>query len=249
MTDSHQRNVASWDRMADAYQAERRATRRKDVVWGEWQIPESELNLLGDVEGKDVLEYGCGAAELSIALAYRGAKCVALDGSRRQLEHGAALLATADVDVALVQAVGEAVPFRDETFDFVVADYGVFLWVDPYIAVPEAARMLRAGGLLVFSTLTPFLVMCWPPENDPNPPSRELHKPYFGMHVQDVGDEGVNYNLPYGEWIRLFRANGLIVEDLVEIQPPEDAPEEVTGRTREWARRWPAEHFWKARKK
>jgi len=85
-------------------------------------------------------------------------------------------------------------------------------------------------------------------EKDPDPPGRVLELPYFGMHSQDVGEEGVNYNLPYGEWIRLFREHGLVVEDLVEIQAPEGAPDDVSGRPREWARRWPAEHFWKARK-
>ena len=52
-------------------------------MWGEWQIPESELHLLGDVSGKDILEFGCGAAELSIALTRAGASCVGLDASRR----------------------------------------------------------------------------------------------------------------------------------------------------------------------
>jgi SAM-dependent methyltransferase len=234
--------------MADGYQAERQANRSRALVWGEWQIPESELHLLGDVSGKDVLEFGCGAAELSISLVRAGAKCIGLDASRGQLAHALELTSSQRVPVPLVQALGESAPFVDESFDVVVADYGVFLWVDPYLAVPEAARMLRTGGLLLFSTLSPLLVICWPPENDPAPPGRVLEYPYFGMHVLDVGDEGVNYNLPYGEWIRLFRANDLAVEDLVEIRPPDDAPEDVAGRPKEWAQRWPAEHFWKARK-
>ena len=245
---SHERNRASWDAMADDYQAERKANRSRELVWGEWQIPESQLNLLGNIEGRDILEFGCGAAELSIALTRAGARCVGMDASGRQLQHGVSLMESEGVTVPLVHALGEAAPFRDETFDIVVADYGVFLWVDPYIAVPEAARMLRPGGTLLFSTLTPFLVMCWPPERDPDPPGRTLEMPYFGMRALDVGEEGVNYNLPYGEWIRLFRANRLAVEDLVEVQAPEDSPDEVSGRPKAWARQWPAEHFWKARK-
>ena len=42
-----------------------------DVAWGTSQIPESELRILGDVAGKDILEFGCGAAQWSIALAQR----------------------------------------------------------------------------------------------------------------------------------------------------------------------------------
>ena len=244
---SHERNRELWDRIADEYQ-ERRFTRSRDLVWGEWEIPEDELRLVGDISGKDVLEFGCGAAELSISLTRRAARCIGLDASWRQLELARTLGAAEDVRIPLVHALGESAPFKDESFDLVVADYGVFLWVDPFLAVPEAARMLRSGGTLLFSTLTPLLVMCWPVEKDPDPPGRTLESSYFGMHMLDDGDEGVNYNLPYGEWIRLFRASGLVVEDLVEVRPPATAPEEVSGRPKEWASKWPAEHFWKVRK-
>ena len=77
----------------------------------------------------------------------------------------------------------------------------------------------------------------------------ELRHDYFGLHRFDEG-EGVNYQLPYGEWIRLLRAHGLVVEDLIEPRPPPNAtstylmPEEL-----DWARRWPSESIWKARKR
>ncbi|MGI9184330.1 MAG: RNA polymerase sigma factor [Solirubrobacteraceae bacterium] len=48
------------------------AGRYRPDAWGVWQRPESELNVLGDVAGRDVLELGCGAAQWSIALRERG---------------------------------------------------------------------------------------------------------------------------------------------------------------------------------
>ena len=39
------------------------------LAWGAWRRPESELQVLGDVTGRDVLELGCGAAQWSAALA------------------------------------------------------------------------------------------------------------------------------------------------------------------------------------
>ena len=57
------------------------------MAWGVWQIPEAELHVLGDVDGRDILELGCGAAQWSIALAQAGARPVGLDLSDRQLEH------------------------------------------------------------------------------------------------------------------------------------------------------------------
>ena len=51
---------------------------------------------------------------------------------------------------------------------------------------------------------------------------RRLSTPYFGMHRYDeLPDEPVEFNLPYGEWIRLFRENGFRIETLVEVRPPE----------------------------
>ena len=75
-----------------------------------WQIPEAELQVLGDVSGKDVLELGCGAAQWSISLAGLGARPVGLDLTPRQLEH-------ARRDVRHVRAparIGPAVDARVE---------------------------------------------------------------------------------------------------------------------------------------
>ena len=55
-------------------------------------------------------------------------------------------------------------------------------------------------------------------------PGRRLVRDYFGLHrLEWSDDQSVNFYLGYGDWIRLFRANGLEVERLVEIQAPADA--------------------------
>jgi SAM-dependent methyltransferase len=247
LSDDERRNQRHWDSDSDAYQERHREfIGRPEPRWGIWQLPEDELRILGDVAGKDVLELGCGAAQWSILLARRGARPTGLDNSERQLEHARRLMREAGVDFPLVHASAQSIPLPDESFDVVFCDHGALGWSDPYATVPEAARVLRRGGLLAFSITSPLASLCWHPETDQMEP--RLHRPYFGMHR--LGDEtSVNYQLPYGEWIRLLRRNGLTVEDLVEPQPPPNARSTYWDEAElEWARQWPSEAVWKARK-
>jgi SAM-dependent methyltransferase len=210
-----------------------------------WQIPEVELKVLGEVEGRDALELGCGAAQWSIALAKLGARPVGLDVSTRQLEHARRAMAAAEVEFPLVEANAEDPPLADESFDIVFCDHGAFNFADPGRLVPQAARLLRPGGLLAFSMPSPLVELFW--EVDGESVSRCLQRDYFGYRgFEDVDTLG--FQLPYGEWIRLFRGSGLLVEDLIEIQPPEGASSSYDFAPLEWARRWPAENIWKARK-
>ena len=242
-------NRRSWDGGADEYQKEHgRALRGpKAAAWGLWRIPESELKVLGSVRGKRVLELGCGAAQWSIALRKRRSHPVGLDNSFRQLLHARSLMGSSRSGIPLVQADAEFLPFCGACFDIVFCDYGAMSFADPARTVPEAARVLRRGGLLAFSTTTPFLTVCWP--DGVEEVTTTLHTPYFGMRRQQWSpDETVDFQLPIGEWIRLFRGNGLAIEDLLEIRPPSRARTTFPGRPLWWARRWPAEMIWKLRK-
>jgi 2-polyprenyl-3-methyl-5-hydroxy-6-metoxy-1,4-benzoquinol methylase len=69
-------------------------------AWGAWSLPEPELQVLGEVVGRDVLELGCGAAQGSIDLARAGARPVGLDLSEGQLGHARRLLRQAGVQVS-----------------------------------------------------------------------------------------------------------------------------------------------------
>jgi SAM-dependent methyltransferase len=248
--DPEQLNREFWDDDADAYQAEHTAQLDTDVFgWGTWQIPESELQVLGAVDGLDVLEYGCGAAQLAIKLAHVGARVTGLDQSRSQLRHAAARVRAADVSVGLCCASATSAPFRDGSFDLVFCDHGAMSFCDPYRTVPEVARLLRAGGLFAFNISTLLRNLCFPPGDPDALITRKLYGKWFGARAFDWGDGTIDYQIPPGEWIALFRANGLVVEDLLDRRPAKDATT-TNGEyvDRKWARRWPAEELWRVRK-
>jgi SAM-dependent methyltransferase len=147
------RNRAAWDALSDEYEAQHGAALAATggLAWGTSRAPESELGVLGDVDGKDVMELGCGAAQWSIALARRGARPVGLDVSGRQLEHARRLMTEAGIEFPLVHASADAVPLPDASFDIVFCDHGAMTFADPYRTVPEVARLLRPGGLFAFN--------------------------------------------------------------------------------------------------
>jgi SAM-dependent methyltransferase len=240
------KNRAYWDEQSDAYQElHGEHIGRPEPRWGMWQIPEAELQVLGDVRGKDVLEYGCGAAQWSLLLAQQGGRPVGMDNSARQLEHARERLAEAGVEFPLVHASAGEAPFEDASFDVVFCDHGAMTFADPYVTVPEVERLLRPGGLFAFSHSTPLSLLCWNAEDELVP---EPQEPYFGLHRVD-SDGAVEFNLPMGEWIRLFRGNGLTVERLVEVRPPDNGQSTYrTAAETEWARSWPMEQIWRLRK-
>jgi SAM-dependent methyltransferase len=247
LTPHARRNREFWDRESDAYQERNAAFIAAGAAWGLWQVPERELNVLGDVAGLDVLELGCGAAEWSRALLRRGARPVGLDNSASRLERARAANADAGVDFPLLHASAEAVPLDAASFDVLMCDWGAMTFADPYLTVPEAARLLRPGGVLAFSGASALSWLAWDEEADTY--TDGLVRPYFGMRRIETPEGSVEFNLPTGEWIRLFGEHGLTVERLIEIQPPQGA--ESTYRTADetaWASSWPMEQIWKVRK-
>jgi SAM-dependent methyltransferase len=201
--------------------------------------------VLGDVAGLDVLELGCGAAQWSMSLTRLGARPVGLDVSSRQLEHARRAMAEEGVEFPLIEASAEDVPLADESFDVAFCDHGAFNFADPRRLIPEVARLLRPGGLLAFSMPSPILDIFW--NTDREEVAERPQNDYFELRRFE-DHETVDFQLPYGEWIRLFRANGFVIEDLIELRPAPDAQTSYDLVTLEWARRLPAEHIWKVRK-
>ncbi len=251
LSDAARRNREVWTRSNAAY-TDREAPRKwaqEEIAWGMFGVPEADVDALPDVAGKDVLELGCGTAYFSSWLARRGARVVGLDNSPQQLETARRLQAEHRLDFRLVLASADDVPLPAGSFDLVLSEYGASLWVDPYRWVPEAARLLRPGGELVFLTNGLVLMLTMPA--DGVTAGDRLVRDLFGMHrFEWTGDDSVEFHLPHGEWIRVLVENGFAVEALVELRAPDGGdPGQWDFVTLEWARRWPSEEIWKARKR
>jgi SAM-dependent methyltransferase len=247
-----QRNRAYWDSMAHEWvERGRRDWQSEEPVWGIWRIPESEVHLLpDDVSGLDVIELGCGTAYVSAWLARRGARPVGIDNSPVQLETARAFQREFGIEFPLLLGNAEHVPFSGESFDLAISEYGAAIWADPYRWIPEAARVLRPGGRLIFLGNSPWIIACVPDLESEGPATDRLLRPYFGMHRFEWPDsDGVEFHIGHGEWIRLLRGNGFEIEDLIELRPGPDATTTYEWVTLDWARKWPAEEAWIARKR
>lgn len=98
-----------------------------------------------------VLDLGCGAGHVSFHVAPLVAEVVAYDLSEPMLE----VVAQAAVERELsnlrtVQGAAECLPFADGEFDFVFSRYSAHHWSDLGLALREARRVLKPGGVAAF---------------------------------------------------------------------------------------------------
>jgi len=244
------RNRELWDTWAADYATNGERHWSEDTPsWGRFHIPESQAGLLpADLAGKDTIELGCGTAYVSSWLARRGARTVGVDISPAQLATANRLRQKHGLQVVIVRANAETVPCRDSSFDLAISEYAACLWADPEQWVPEAARLLRPGGQLIFLINSFLMTLCTREDNTPN--TDQLRRSAFGVYrIEWPGDPGVEFHLSHGDWIRLLRRSGFEVEDLIELRPQEGSTTRYPYVTLEWARKWPCEEVWKARKR
>lgn len=249
-TDHVQRNREVWDKWAADFAAPGEENwADPDPTWGVWGISNDDATLLpADLTGRDAIELGCGTAYVGSWMARRGARVTGIDNSAAQLATARRLQRQHGRAFPLLQADAELAPFPDGSFDFAISEYGASIWADPYRWVPEAARLLRSGGRLVFLVNSHLLALCMPPEDDVAATDRLL-RPAFGLHRVDWPDGSINFYLPHGGWIRLLRRCGFEIEDLIELRPAPDASSRYPFVTRDWARRWPCEEVWIANRR
>jgi SAM-dependent methyltransferase len=246
-------NRESWTRNNTRYTdgSAESAWAQTEIRWGVWGYPESEARMLPEVAGLDVIDLGCGTAFRSAQLRRSGARrVVGVDITRAQLDTARRLDRKFGLGLELIEASAEAVPLPNASFDLAFSEYGASIYCDPELWLPEAARLLRPGGELVFLRNTPLSMLCTP---ETGPVGTELLRPQRGMKRLEWTDDdpGIEFHLPTGELFRLLGRTGFEVIDLLELYAAEDARDHPFYQyvPVEWARRWPAEEIWRARKR
>jgi SAM-dependent methyltransferase len=215
-----------WDGAATEYQEEHGSfLGDDDFLWCPEGLRESSARLLGDVQGRRVLEVGAGAAQCSRWLARAGALPVATDLSAAQLTHARRLDAQAGVSTPLVLADAQRLPFADASFDLACSAYGAVPFVSDSAAVmSEVARVLRPGGRWVFSVTHPIR---WSFLDDPGPGGLTAKTSYFDRRPYvEVDEHGaptyVEHHRTLGDRVREIVATGLVLDDVVEPEWPAD---------------------------
>ena len=242
-------NRKGWNFRANAYQkAIGGADAYGELRWGPNRFSEDELNVLGDVRGKHILEIGCGAAQFGIELAKRGANVTGIDLSAEQLRHARANIRGAGVAYRLERGNAEDLSrFRSSSFDIVTSDFALG-FIDLEKLLPEVKRVLKPGGFCAFSWASPILdCMTW----GGSAPLKGFVRSYFDRDpfVEGGEDPTHEFKRTYGDWVRAFANAGLVLEDLIE-------PQTAKGGTHwDWPQyRWERTHYvpgtsiWKARK-
>jgi ubiquinone/menaquinone biosynthesis C-methylase UbiE len=232
-------NAAYTDRAAQS------AWEESAVSWGVFHVPEAQVRALPDVQGLDVIELGCGTAYFGAWLKKLGAKrVVGVDITPAQLETARRMDREFGLGLELIEASAEQVPLAGDQFDLVVSEYGASIWCDPTLWIPEAARLLREGGELVFLRGSTLSTLCMPDEWKV---TMSLQRPYHDLRRM-TWEDAVEFHPGHGEMIRILRNAGFEVLDLIELFAPPGATEHpyYSYMTVEWATKWPAEEIWRA---
>jgi ubiquinone/menaquinone biosynthesis C-methylase UbiE len=251
MDDHTQRNRAYWTGINSAYtdsEAEKDWA-QEQITWGVFQVPESQLDLIGDVRGQDVVELGCGTAYFSSWLMRRGARPVGVDVTPAQLASARRCQEKFGLSFPLVEASAERVPLPDASFDLALSEHGASLWCEPERWLAEASRLLRPNGRLVFMTTSTILTLCIPDEAE-LAAGTTLLRGVRDIRTVNWADGSTEFHPSHGEWIALLRKYSFCVDRLEEVYAPPGAEEHSFYKLAsvEWSQRWPVEEIWVARK-
>jgi ubiquinone/menaquinone biosynthesis C-methylase UbiE len=221
-----------------------------EITWGMTHAREADLGVLGDFVGKDIVELGCGTGYFGARLKRKGAgRVVGVDVTPAQLESARRANDEFGLGLEFIEANAEKTGLASESFDLAISEYGASIWCDPYKWIPEAARLLRQDGEIVFLRNSTLRILCMREELPSD--TETLQRPQRGLHRLEWHDpDEVEFALGHSDWFKLLRDTGFEVLDLVELYATENTPDSKYYEfSREWAERWPLEEIWRARKR
>jgi ubiquinone/menaquinone biosynthesis C-methylase UbiE len=200
-----------WEKEAKTYQE--MCNIPVDIHYGPGSPNEASLNLLGDLKDKKTLEIGCGGAQCSIAFAKQGAIATAIDISDEQLKFAKALADENKVNIEFYQGVAQDLKDIEDNSQDIVFSAMAFQFIDDLPkAFKEMNRVLKKGGLFVFSECHPFYRV-------PNPKTLKLEDSYFntGRNVEDKTGSGfLSYSHTVSELHNALVNSGFFIQQMLE---------------------------------
>ncbi len=240
---SHEEAVNHWNKTAEefaSYFAEGEEFYHKHI------INPSMFDLLGDIEGKTILDLACGeghfARKLS-ELAKRNVKVIGVDASEKM--NDIATEKNEQFSDCLSFQVADAChmpQFQSNSFDIVVCNMAL-MDIKKYVeAIKEVARILKAKGIFVFSILHPCFwtpgsgwIRKHPEGTGSDNKNRWKVDNYHHRLVckspikKNMQNETYYFHRTLGDYFSALRESGFVVSDLREPVPSKELIEKDTG--------------------
>lgn len=218
-------NRAAWDMVSAGYQAKHRL--KTDAAHYGMRMPtENDLRLLGDVRGLRILEIGCGGGQCSIAFAKQGASVTGIDQSQMQLAYARGLAEEEGAQVEFLEGDITTLPqVKSGSQDAVFSAHALTYVEDIATCFGEVARVLRTGGVFVFSVVHPVVAMM--SERD----RLRVEKPYWQAYSEWEWGEGSgiwmrDWTRTVEEWFGHLRTAGFVVDRVLEPKMLAEAHDE-----------------------
>lgn len=132
-----------------------------EFVNGRTSLNSIELDLLGDISGKEILHLQCHFGQDSIALARLGAKVTAMDLSDKAIEAARELNRECGTDVEfIISDIYDLPDVLDKKFDLVFTTYGVIGWLPDLSKWAKViSHFLKPRGEFIFVEFHPVIWM------------------------------------------------------------------------------------------
>ena len=222
--DINEINKNSWNKQAARYQGDADFL-FNNVDYGDTDLPtEKDLNLIGNVNGKKVLEIGCGGANCGISLAKQGAIVTCSDISKEQISFAEKNAKKENVDIKFIVSPMENIVYINE-FDVIISMAALMYVKDIDKVFSNVSKSLKNNGLFVFSLNDPtfYSVAAKYLWKDP-----EIQQSYFYSGSEkwkwneNDNFEFISYRRPIYEYINCLVENGLYIEKFFQLKPEKE---------------------------